>query len=206
MTSPSWAANTPSNTAPDLPPRVSIPTVGNPSANSVHPSRSETILNHPHLVEPAAPCAPIVPIHGESTYYLIKLATHEHQALFGTAIDGRLQLNTLGQVAADEWLRAAQANRSILLDHWEVAANQLQGIVMICEPVSNRAYTPGISSKPRLLSSFIAGYKAAAAKRINLIRNHPGSPVWQRSYQERLLPDVRMVQQVRQMLAHPAAS
>lgn len=206
MTSPRWAIHSPSDAASGLVSRLGTPTVVNSSANSVHPSRSEAILDHPPLVESTAPCAPVVPIHGESTYYLIKLATHDNQALFGTAIDGRLQLNTLGQVAVDEWLRAAQANRSIVLDHWEVAANQLQGIVMICEPVSNNAYTPGMSRKPRLLSSFIVGYKAAAAKRINLIRNHPGSPVWQRSYQERLLPDVMVVQQVRQMLAPPVAS
>jgi putative transposase len=206
MNSPRWATNPPSNAASGLPPRLGTPTVGNSSANSVHPSRSEAILNPPHLVEPTAPCAPVVPIHGESTYYLIKLATHDNQALFGAAVDGHLQLNTLGQVAADEWLRAAQANRGIILDHWEVMANQLQGIVMICEPITNSAYSPGMSSKPRLLSSFVAGYKAAAAKRINLIRNHPGSPVWQRSYQERLLADVSMVQQVRQLLSRPIAS
>ncbi|MEB3267527.1 MAG: hypothetical protein VKJ09_03215 [Leptolyngbya sp.] len=150
--------------------------------------------------------ASVVSLSSGAAYYLIKLATHENQPLFGAVVDGRVELNGLGQVAADEWLRAAQTNRGIALDHWEMTENQLQGIVIIREPVVNSPYAHSFSTKPRLLSSFIAGYKAAVAKRINLIRNHPGSPVWQRSYQERLLPDPVVLQRVRQMLSQPEAS
>jgi hypothetical protein len=142
----------------------------------------------------------------EPAFYLIKLATYEDQPLFGTMVEGRLELNSIGQVAADEWRRSAQVHHGLCLDAWEMLPHQIQGILMIRESAVNSSYGAGLSRKPRLLSSFIAGYKAAAAKRINLLRNHPGAPVWQRSYQERLLPDDIVLQRVRHMLTPPQVS
>jgi REP element-mobilizing transposase RayT len=33
----------------------------------------------------------------------------------------------------------------------------------------------------------IVGFKSAVTKRINALRNSPGSPVWQRNYYERVI-------------------
>jgi putative transposase len=41
--------------------------------------------------------------------------------------------------------------------------------------------------KPKSLSAFIAGFKMAVTKRINLARNAPGTPVWQRNYYEHII-------------------
>lgn len=41
--------------------------------------------------------------------------------------------------------------------------------------------------KPKSLSTFIAGFKMAATKKINLARNAPGTPVWQRNYYEHII-------------------
>ncbi|WP_008308435.1 hypothetical protein [Leptolyngbya sp. PCC 6406] len=183
-----------------------FPSIGNPRLDSVHaPTFQDLPLNH-HRADLAKSCPSVVPIPIEAACYLIKLTTHNQEPLFGHLVDGCFQLNALGQVAADEWLRSPQGKRGIELDCWDISSDQLQGIVIIREPIGNKGYGSPVSNKPRLLSSFVAGYKAAAAKRINLIRNHPGSSVWQRSYQERLLPDQTVLQRVRQMLSHPAAS
>ncbi len=39
----------------------------------------------------------------------------------------------------------------------------------------------------RSLSSFIAGFKSAVTKRINLMRQSPGTPIWQRNYYEHII-------------------
>ncbi|MDB9525764.1 hypothetical protein PN498_07175 [Oscillatoria sp. CS-180] len=139
-----------------------------------------------------------------SSYYLIKLYTYNRESLFGDIEDARLELNSLGKVAADEWLRSAQTYPELSIDEWLVLPNRLEGIVNIDEPTITRQYNRN-SHKPRQLSFFVASYKAAAAKRINLVRNAPGSAIWQRSYQERFIPDNAVLTRVRQMLhRHPA--
>jgi hypothetical protein len=39
------------------------------------------------------------------------------------------------------------------------------------------------------LGSFVAGFKAATTKRINVARGLPGTPVWQRNYYEHVIRD-----------------
>lgn len=135
----------------------------------------------------------------DTPFYLIKLYTHENEALFGGISEGQLELNEIGQIAADEWQRSSHACQDIKLDDWMIFPDHLVGFVSICEAVRSQSYPIG-SSKPRLLSSFIASYKTAAAKRINLQRNAPGSSVWQRSYQERLIPDRTVLSRIKRTL------
>ena len=151
---------------------------------------------HPKSIESLPPRISVLT---GAVFYLIKIYTHDHKALFGTIANGQRELNDLGQIAADEWDRSSCAYRGIELDEWVVLPDHLEGIVGIQEFSSSKGYaTQG--SKPRLLSAFIAGYKAAAAKRINLLRNAPGGSVWQRNYQERLIPDKAALGRARQML------
>jgi REP element-mobilizing transposase RayT len=51
------------------------------------------------------------------------------------------------------------------------------------------------------LGSFIAGFKAAATKRINQIRQTPGAPVWQRNYYEHIVRDRASLERIRRYIA-----
>lgn len=135
----------------------------------------------------------------EDCFYLIKLYTRNHESLFGALEDESVVLNGVGQIAADEWLRSAHTYPGLNVDEWLVLPNRLEGIVSVQESALPSQHR-GRGYKPRLLSFFIASYKAAAAKRINLLRNAPGSAIWQRSYQERFIPDEAILERVRQMM------
>lgn len=137
-------------------------------------------------------------------FYLIKICTCNNEALFGTFDNNHIELNSLGQIAADEWIRSSHPYRGLELDQWLIRPSHLEGIVSIREPLSSRGSIM-TNQKPRLLSSFVASYKAAAAKRINLLRNAPGGLVWQRNYHERLIPDETVLQRIRQFLLNPEA-
>ncbi|MEM0980166.1 MAG: hypothetical protein AAGH78_07810 [Cyanobacteria bacterium P01_H01_bin.58] len=142
-------------------------------------------------------------MRGKPASYHLKIYAFENQELFGVMTDGLFELGGVGQIAADEWIRSTHACKNIDIDAWLILPDHLQAIVSILDAPTSPSY--GIRNrKPRLLSSFIAGYKAAAAKRINLLRNAPGSPVWQRSYQERLIPDEVALQRMRQLLLKQA--
>jgi len=50
-----------------------------------------------------------MPIITETTFYLVKLYTCNHEDIFGTLSEEQgFELNGVGQIAADEWQRSAQ--------------------------------------------------------------------------------------------------
>ena len=50
--------------------------------------------------------------------------------------------------------------------------------------------------RPRSLSSFVAGFKCAATKSINVLRNAAGTPVWQRNYYDRIIRNQMSLQRI----------
>ncbi|MCP4652551.1 MAG: transposase [Candidatus Omnitrophica bacterium] len=61
------------------------------------------------------------------------------------------------------------------------------------------APTDKINQK-QLLSSFVAGFKSVAAKRINTLRNTPGNPIWQRNYYDHIIRDDKSLQKIREYI------
>lgn len=106
-------------------------------------------------------------------------------------------LTPWGQVVAEEWQQVARSRAAVGLDDWHIRADGIAGVVWL--PPGELALGRG-ESKPRLLSTFVASFKAAAAKRINLQRNQPGLPVWETSYQGQPLTTVSELALARQRL------
>ncbi len=46
---------------------------------------------------------------------------------------------------------------------------------------------PPLRRQPKSIGSIVAGFKSAVTKQINIIRNTPGAPVWQRNYYEHII-------------------
>lgn len=134
--------------------------------------------------------------------YLIGLSTAQRQPLLGTYEQGIFHLNDCGRIVADEWVRSASNRKGIELDVWTMTPNRLKSILFLPGDSSSERELPDhlLSHKPWLLSSFIAGFKAAAAKRINLRRNQLGQPVWQRNYDEVLIADPAKLNHLRDQL------
>ncbi|NMF82420.1 hypothetical protein [Nodosilinea sp. P-1105] len=138
-------------------------------------------------------------IRPEAKAYLIRLSMQQQQPLLGDYRQGCFYPNDYGQIVADEWVRSAQNRKGIDLDLWTLAPNGLRGVVFL-QPALTRQPEGLAHQKPWLLSSFIASFKAAAAKRINLRRNQLGQPVWQSSYDEQLIADNALLDQVREQI------
>ena len=115
-------------------------------------------------------------------------------------------LNPSGQIAAAEWQQIATAHRrDIEVDRWAILPNGVRALIAVNTREGRLPYSSSQSlEKPRALSSFVAGFKAAAAKRINLVRGEPGAPVWQRGYQEQLIDDAETLSRIRQLLTKHA--
>ncbi len=144
--------------------------------------------------------------------YFITLCTYQRGCLFGEISDGVMQLNRLGEIAAEEWLRSSEIRQEIEFDAWIIMPNHLHGIVVI-ETIADwsggvgatgRSPLRGVapSMKPRSLSSLVAGFKSATTKHINLHRNAPGTPVWQRNYYEHIIRTDSSLQTIQTYIRH----
>ncbi|MBL1177186.1 transposase [Pantanalinema sp. GBBB05] len=151
--------------------------------------------------------------------YFITICTHQRQCLFGEIVDGEMRLNALGQLVSDEWMRSCSIRREIDFDAWVIMPNHIHGLVWIHLsdvpqnlvgangrlPLHEASHSTNQDRlvppmKPRSLSSFIAGFKSATTKRINLTRNAAGTPVWQRNYYDHIIRSEASLCRIRQYI------
>ncbi|WP_019498091.1 transposase [Pseudanabaena sp. PCC 6802] len=151
--------------------------------------------------------------------YFITICTHQRECLFGEISNGEMHLNQYGQIIAEEWQRSSVIRQEIELDLWAIMPNHFHGIVIITDNVGANGRLPLLpppmqsdpsslpdrtfarsSMQPKSLSSLIAGFKSATTKHINIARNSPSSPVWQRNYYEHIIRDETSCQKIRQYI------
>ncbi len=63
--------------------------------------------------------------------YFITICAFQRHCLFGQVVDGEMQLNEFGQMAAEEWLHSKEIRQEIDFDEWIIMPNHLHGIVLI---------------------------------------------------------------------------
>ncbi len=134
----------------------------------------------------------------------MQLRTHNSDSLFELEAPCELAASSrhpLAKVVADELHQIVTNYKGIALDQWMLEPDSLHILVSLQPEYPQQSAK---KSKPTLLTAFVAGLKAATAKRINLIRNEPGSPVWQRSYQEQRIEDDMMLGRLRRKLSDSA--
>jgi putative transposase len=106
-------------------------------------------------------------------YYLTVVA-FQRECLFGDIIAGEMQLNSLGKIVREEWLRSTVIRKEIRLeeDEFVVMPNHIHGILWIYDvgadgvrPIYPKEFRPSKSASigllqrpPKSLSSFIAGF------------------------------------------------
>ncbi len=137
--------------------------------------------------------------------YYVTICAWNRECIFGEIIDGEMKLNEFGKVVQREWLCSSKIRHEIELDEFVVMPNHFHGIVFI-NGNDNAAHDVGANGRsplrmqPRSLSSLIAGYKSAVTKSINILRNTPGFPVWQKNYFERVIRNEKELLRIREYI------
>ena len=130
--------------------------------------------------------------------YFITIVTHERAHWFGRVIDGNMELNPFGEIAREEWFKTAVVRPYVRLDERDfvVMPNHVHGIIWITDDNvgardvgAQRRCAPTMTMTmpnvvPGSIGAIIRAFKSAAAKRINILRDTPGAPIWQRNYYE----------------------
>jgi REP element-mobilizing transposase RayT len=125
--------------------------------------------------------------------YFVTICTHRRECIFGRIpSNGNVTLNRYGRIAFEEWRFSAEMREEMDLDAFVVMPNHVHGIVVIEHDICGNSVVgaqglaplqkshiqkPSLYRPPRSLGSFIAGYKMAVTKRINVLRKTPGAPV-----------------------------
>jgi len=134
-------------------------------------------------------------------WYFVTVNAHDSAPLFGAIVNGRMVLSAAGQVAQAEWQKSAAIRHNIALDEFVVMPNHVHGIVRILQ--GRPAGRPS-EGEARLasgsLGAFLAGYKGAVGRRINIMRKTPGASVWHRNYWDVIVRDEQALASIRQYI------
>jgi REP element-mobilizing transposase RayT len=133
--------------------------------------------------------------------YFITICTHQRECIFGEIIDGEMRVNKIGQIVLETWNKLPYRFPDIQLDQFVVMPNHAHGIIHIVgaiheSPLPN-APMDHIQRRRMLLSKIIGYFKMNSAKQINLIRNTPAAPIWQRNYHDHIIRNERSLNIIR---------
>lgn len=144
--------------------------------------------------------------YSQSGIYFITICAENRECLFGKISEGQIVLNELGEIIKNEWEKTPIIRANVALDEFIVMPNHLHGIIIITNRRGVLPYAPSYNqpnkgvlpyaptlnkfqSPSHNIGAIIRGFKSATAKQIDISRNAPGAPIWQRNYYERIIRD-----------------
>jgi putative transposase len=131
--------------------------------------------------------------YSQAGEYFVTIVAWQRDCLFGEVVDGEMILNDYGLIVQQEWERTAVVRPNVELGAYVVMPNHFHGLLIFVDDV---AYTVGATrrvapTKSTLqsgsLGAVMAQFKSIVTKQINLLRNTPGIPIWQRNYYEHII-------------------
>jgi putative transposase len=120
--------------------------------------------------------------YAQAGAYFITICTYGRECLFGSIYDGMMETNDLGRLITDTRLEQMNAPGTIRTDEWVVMPNHFYAIAFIeWHEVGSR------TAPTKSLGRVVNAFKTVSAKKVNLLRGTPGTPVWQRNYYEHVV-------------------
>jgi len=137
--------------------------------------------------------------------YFVTICTRDRQLIFGNVIDHAMNLNHYGYIVDSVWRGLSERFTQIKLDEFVVMPNHVHGIISVVgavhEPPLHHELPIQTKRRNMLLPKMVGYFKMNSAKRINQLRNTPGTPVWQRNYYERVIRDEHELQVIQKYIA-----
>ena len=154
--------------------------------------------------------------------YFVTICTQNRAYLFGDVVDGEMMLNTLGCIVETCWEDLPNHYHNIQLDAFVVMPNHIHGIIFISNHDVGAGFKPALTkpspnkpapakpiptkpapttTKHHGLTEIVRGLKTFSARKINQLRDTPGTPVWQRSYHDHIIRDPRGLNNIRAYIA-----
>ena len=143
--------------------------------------------------------------YSQSGVYFVTICTQDRECLFGDIVDEEMRLNDAGHMVLDVWHKIPEHFPHADIDEFVVMPNHFHGIIVIspnsrgmaCHAPTQRRFAKPIAGS---LSTIIGSLKSAITRQINLIRNTPGHPVWQRNYYEHIIRNEEEMNRIREYI------
>ena len=125
-------------------------------------------------------------------WYFVTLCTHGRECILGKAMNDSILETDLGKLVRETWAHLPN-HYAVELDDFVMMPNHIHGIIIIRDSTVGAIHESPLrkdaKSKRRkmLLSKIIGRFKMTSAKRINLLRETPGRPAWQRGFYEHII-------------------
>ncbi len=140
--------------------------------------------------------------YSQSGAYFVTICTYQRQCLFGDIVDEQMVLNQYGVIVADTYQWLCQRYPYLYTDKWVVMPNHFHVIMVITDQprrgVSRNAPTTNKKRKP--LGRLIGAFKTVSTKKINILRDAPGTTLWQRNYYEHIIRNQDTMDKIRQYI------
>ena len=118
--------------------------------------------------------------YSSNGYYFVTICTHNKAHIFGSVIDGKVQMNQFGCIATEELENIACHYELISAIKSVVMPNHVHAIIVINNEERSRPF-------PTALPTVIGLYKSGVSKRIHQL--NPDLNVWQKSFYDHIIRD-----------------
>ncbi len=122
-----------------------------------------------------------------------------------------VRLNAAGEIVRACWDNLPDHYPNIELDVFVVMPDHVHGIVFINDEIRVSNVGEGLRPSPTNtfrkhgLTEIVRAFKSFSARRINQLRDSPGTQVWQRSFHDHIIRDERELNTLRTyILCNPA--
>jgi len=130
--------------------------------------------------------------YSQAGEYFITICSYGHECIFGEVSAGEMQINPVGEIVREEWLRTPQIRTEIELGEFVIMPNHFHAIVHILdkdagERVCGTDDRSNIGLQPKTIGALVAGFKSSVTIQINALHKTPYAPIWQRNYYEHII-------------------
>ena len=140
--------------------------------------------------------------YSKSGYYFVTVCTGNREEWFGKIKNGKMVLNTLGEVAKNFWAEIPLHFQRVEIDEFSVMPNHVHGILVIENDEVGNAYMRSLQDRMKmLLSRVIQQYKASLTRRIKSLQDGVTFR-WQKSFYDHVIRNEKSLENLRQYIIY----
>ena len=134
--------------------------------------------------------------------YFVTICTQNHECMFGSIVNGNMDLNEKGRVVDKCWKGIPEHFSNVALDEYIIMPDHFHCIIIINEiDINGRGEMTSPLLKPTL-GKIVAYFKYQSTKLINELQGTPAAKVWQRNYFDRIICGEKELQNIRDYIAN----
>ncbi len=143
--------------------------------------------------------------YSTSGMYFVTICTHQRECFLGEVKEDSVQASQHGQVVEQVWNGLSNHYLNLELDAFIVMPNHIHGIIVLTDSVGAGLSPAHIKTSSVTLAKVVNSLKSFSTRQINVLRETPAAPVWQRNYYEHIIRNEQSLNAIREyILFNPA--